>query len=240
MPLHSLSSNHFLSQIMSACKPATTKRIVAIFDFDKTVSTNDSYLSMSFFALRYFPRRCFCLGRLLYALVLFYLGRIDNTGLKKRFLAALLGGMSRERLTPFFKAFSSYYLHHCLRRDALRQIRRHQAQGHELVLASASFDFYISPLAAELGFTQLFCTRAAWKEQKLDGIDGENCYGNNKLKAIQAFFAASRDELHVIAYSDHHSDLPLLRWADQAYLVNPDRKTRKQAAGSGMEILCWA
>jgi phosphoserine phosphatase len=43
----------------------------------------------------------------------------------------------------------------------------------------------------------------------------------------------------VIAYSDHHADLPLLHWADKAVAVNPTRRLAATAGIEGIAIEDW-
>ncbi len=49
-----------------------------------------------------------------------------------------------------------------------------------------------------------------------------------------------RASLHVRAFTDHRSDSPLLRWADEAFVVNPRGKFRTEAGRDGWPVLDWA
>jgi phosphoserine phosphatase len=108
-------------------------------------------------------------------------------------------------------------------------------------MATASFDFCVDALAAQLGFDRVVCTRSAWSErQTLTGqIAGANCYGQEKVRRLQEHFGDERPGWLVHGYSDHHSDIPFLSWVDRPVAVNPTRKMRGIARRMGIEIVAW-
>jgi phosphoserine phosphatase len=57
---------------------------------------------------------------------------------------------------------------------------------------------------------------------------------------VQRALSADRAQACVIAYSDHHSDLPLLRWADRAVAVCPSAALAAAATAEGFVIESWA
>jgi phosphoserine phosphatase len=66
--------------------------------------------------------------------------------------------------------------------------------------------------------------------------------GDKKLAAVQRAVArveSAPRSATVIAYSDHHADLPLLHWADQAVAVNPTRRLAATAGIEGIAIEDW-
>jgi phosphoserine phosphatase len=106
-------------------------------------------------------------------------------------------------------------------------------------------DYYAAPIGALLGFDLVVATRSTH-----DGtghlaarIEGENCYGAPKLDMLRAALAdisdGAQQPLHIVAYSDHASDLPLLDWADEAVAVNPSPALRRIAAARGFPVDDW-
>ena len=108
------------------------------------------------------------------------------------------------------------------------------------MIATAAHEFYARAIAARLGIEDVIATRAAIDRagRLLSTIDGENCYGAAKHRAIAAW-TGPREAAHVRFYSDHLTDVPTLAWADEAIVVNPDRKLRRIATGRGWEIVRW-
>ena len=70
-------------------------------------------------------------------------------------------------------------------------------------------------------------------------IIGRNCYGPEKLRRIRETLGRDNGHWNVIVYTDHHSDLPLLEWADSPRVVNPSSKLRRVAVERGYQILDW-
>ena len=71
-------------------------------------------------------------------------------------------------------------------------------------------------------------------------IDGENCYGAEKLRMVSLWLETQnigRGQCSIAAYSDHPSDAPLLDWADKAYAINPGASFAETAARQGWTIL---
>ena len=58
---------------------------------------------------------------------------------------------------------------------------------------------------------------------------------SNSVRAGEA-----RESLHIRFFSDHPSDEPVLRWADEAYVVNPRRRFRARAVDAGWPVLNWS
>ena len=77
----------------------------------------------------------------------------------------------------------------------------------------------------------------------LPRIDGENCHGRDKLAMLEAYFEQAglpRESVHIRFFTDHPSDEPVLRWADESYVVNPRGQFRARAAAAGWPVLSWS
>lgn len=219
----------------------TTRRVVALLDLDGTITKRDTYIPFLLGFLLSYPTRIWRVGSLPFAVALHALGLRDNAWLKERFLTAILGGAHRSEIDPWAEIFAERIVARGLRRKARRVIEQHRAAGHELVLATASFDFYVDRLAERLGFDMVICTTAEWRpDGTLSGrLDSPNCYGDAKRAAFWSQIGATRDQLYLIAYSDHHSDLSILNEADHAVAVNPTRRLRRIAGLGRLERQDW-
>jgi len=217
------------------------KQTVAIFDLDSTITRKDTYVAFLITLLRKYPVRLFRCGFLPIAVILHKTGLKDNTWLKETFLRTIAGKISKAQLDNCTDHFLKHLLQHGIRSKALLQIQNHSQANHHLVLASASFDFYVEKLGQLLGFNTIICTRSAWDEQnRLSGeIDGYNCYGINKLNRLIDSFDQNRTDLFLIGYTDHHSDKPFLDWVDSAIAVNPTSQLRQIAIKSNFAVENW-
>jgi HAD superfamily phosphoserine phosphatase-like hydrolase len=127
--------------------------------------------------------------------------------------------------------------------DARARIADDRATGYRIVMATASYDFYVRPIAAALGITDVIATPSTVAEGRLlPRIAGENCYGDAKLRMIEAWMARegiARADSNIRFYSDHVSDAPTLDWADEAFAVNPHAPLLALAEKKGWAVLRW-
>lgn len=214
---------------------------VALFDLDGTITRRDTYLAYLIGYLLRHPSRLFRTVPLAWAVALHKAGRRDNTWLKIRFLRAILGGVERASLERWTDAFLDRTLGYGLRARAREVIERHRAAGDRLLLVTASLDFYAEPLAERLGFDATICTRAAIDQAgRLTGaLDGANCYGCHKLRCVQSYLLEHAPDAFLTLYTDHHADLPLLRFVHRPVLVNPTRRARQAAGDLDITVENW-
>ena len=218
-----------------------SSRIFAIFDLDGTITRGDTYLFFLLSFLKHRPLRLLNCWFLPVAVICYKLRLKDNSWLKKVFLQAIAGGVEKKEISSFLKVFVKDVLENRLRRGALTAIAFHRNNGHRLVLASASFDFYVKEIGHQLGFDTVLCTRSVWDEKnRLKGeILGLNCYGAAKRDRVVRYLEKTGGADFIIAYSDHHSDLALLEWVDRAVSVNPTPMLRELAGQKGFEVKIW-
>jgi len=109
------------------------------------------------------------------------------------------------------------------------------------VMATASLDLYAIALGRRLGFHHVVATRAAWSDDRLVfGLDGANLRGADKVVEMEKLLSTiGPARPRIIAYSDHHSDLPLLRFADVGVAVDPTARLVSAIAGLGILIERW-
>lgn len=215
---------------------------VFVFDLDDTITRSDTFLSFLVGYLIRNPRRWIITPHLAWAVAMFASGRRDNSWLKTYFLQRIVGNQPRTIVDRWVSRFVDRVVARDVLPAARAEIERLREQDAILVLASASPDIYVEPLAARLGFRHIVCTRV---ERLPDGrwsgrLDGKNCYGIEKQRRVEAALRrlgfALRDATF---YSDHHSDAPLFESAGHAFAVNPTEKLSALAAHAGIPVLHW-
>lgn len=195
------------------------RRVVAAFDLDGTLTRRDT--------LKPFLVRAFGLRRVAWTFLRLSplalrvaIGRAGVDDFKVRAIARLFVDEDPERLRSAGRGHAQRVLRQ-LRPAALERIEWHRAQGHVLVLASASVDLYVEPLARALGFEHVACTRpalvAGTSGLRYDGtLEGEDCTGAAKVRCIEALLGSlSAVELH--AYGDSAGDRELLAVAQHPH-----------------------
>jgi len=192
-------------------------QVIAVFDFDGTLTYRDSMLAFFRFVA---GKRRYYLGMLLLApwVLAYQLGLCSRKFAKQRFLRFFLKGKSEEALYQLGQSFSVLILPHLLRPQGLARIQWHQQQGHRCVLLTASLPFWTRAWAEARGL-QLIATRPEIRQGIFTGrIRGKNCRGKEKVRRLQlALQPTPRHLLYLHAYGDSQGDKALLAWADQAH-----------------------
>lgn len=216
---------------------------LVVFDMDGTLTKHDLYVQFLLSVLRARPLRLARCGFLPVALAMHKLKLRDNTWLKRVFLRAICGGCDRAFIDEIAQRLADRVVPDEMLPGAVTVLRAHQERGDRVALATASLDIYAAAIAERLGIAPAdrLATEAQWREDRLTGaLASANLYGQNKAIRVAAWARAlGRDQIDV-AYSDHHSDLPLLRGAARGVAVNPTPRLREASGGEGLEVVNWS
>ncbi|HLZ97083.1 MAG TPA: HAD-IB family phosphatase [Steroidobacteraceae bacterium] len=217
---------------------------VAVFDLDGTLTWRDTLMPfLTGYALRH-PSRLKALWRLPLAFAA-YLGHPDRGLLKSRAIRAVMGGDRRRAVEAWAETFvGNLERRRVFRPAALDAVEAHRAAGARLVLLSASPDLYVPAIGRLLGFERTLCTEIEWRrngseEDRLDGaLRTPNRRGEEKSRCL-ALLRTRYPGLPVVAYGNSLSDIPHLRLADRALLVNGSPAARRSAAAAGIAVAEW-
>lgn len=197
-----------------------------IFDLDGTLTRKDTYFPFLLSCIGRFGLSKHSIWRIPFYTSLFLCGRITRTRLKEIFLDSVLAGVTLNKLKPLTERYISDLLERKMNHPVIQRLRSHLERHDRVILATASFDLYVNELAERLKIPHVVCTRAEVDEGVVTGrIDGENCRGEEKVRRLEGLLSPS-DWSSSIFYTDHLSDLPLLKKVKEGVLVNPSIKTR--------------
>ena len=220
---------------------------VAMYDMDRTITRSGTYSGFLIHVARRRQQwRLLFLPLVGLAGVAYSLRLIDRSRLKAINLRLLVGKrFRRAEIAPLAESYADKVVARGLHPAALEQIAADREAGYRLLLATASFHLYVDAIARRLGMDDVLATRL----DEPDGADhiharlaGDNCYGDAKFARISDWLAANditRDAAHVRAYSDHVSDHPMLRFADEAVATTPSRGLKKLAPQMGWRVVDW-
>ncbi|GAA4822698.1 hypothetical protein GCM10023232_20240 [Sphingosinicella ginsenosidimutans] len=218
---------------------------LAIYDMDRTVTRRPTYPPfLRYAALRLSPWRLLLAPLVALTTLAYGLRLIDRGRLKEMNFELLLGRPSPDALARVVERFADRQLRTNILPGARMQIAADKAAGRRLVLATASYRLYAAAIARRLGFDDVIATDTlSDRHGRITAtIDGANCYGLGKLDMIEAWLqreGLDRGALHIRFYSDHISDSPVHRWANEAFATNADARLIRLAEAEGWEVLEW-
>ena len=215
---------------------------LSVFDLDGTLCRGDTFRLFLLFMLARRPARWWRIPLLGGAVMLHGLRLRDNSWLKGFFLRHVIGGLCERDVAAGCDRFLRRRVWPRLSKEGVKEIAARKLGGAVVVLATASPDIYVERLAAMLDIEHVVCTRL---ERSADGtltgeMIGGNCHGPEKHRRIDAFRLAHGAEwADMTCYSDHVSDLALLRQAGRAYAVNPSRAFAQICRRQDIAVVAW-
>ncbi len=219
---------------------------LAIYDMDRTLTRRPTFTPFLIHAaLTRAPWRLLLLPFVGVMTVSYALRLIDRARLKEAMQTMLVGrGIAPASLAPIVDAFAGKTERGNLRPGARAQLANDRAEGYRLVLATASYRLYSCAIARRLGIDDCIATNTlvGLDTRIMARIDGENCYGPDKLRMIEAWLRTegiARENAHIRFYSDHVSDAPAFFFADEPVAVNAHGPLRKLARNMKWTIVDW-
>lgn len=216
---------------------------LALFDLDHTLLSGDSDLLWCDFLIRRgllgpdFAARNQALGEAYQAGTV---GTVEFCA----FYAGTLAGRSLAEWQPLRQAFLDEVLRPRLSAAARALVAQHRAQGHRLLLTSATNRVLVEPSATELGFAELLATELAVDaEGRFTGaLRGTPNMREGKVHRLQAWLVGQGLEPEAVLaqawfYSDSINDLPLLAAVGHPVAVDPDARLTHEARLRGWPVL---
>lgn len=198
------------------------------FDLDKTLITKNSY-EIVLNVLR--RRRVISAYRFFYyKFILLFIRNIDK---KMNHLARVFDGIETDRLDKIIKAFIYTEFDAIKNTKAVEELEKHNTRDKKVVLVTTSFEPIAKHAAKFFHIHDYVSTKLEVKNGKYTGkINGKINYKDEKVDRLTKYnFEGS------FAYSDHNSDIPMLKKATYRYAVNPNKRLRIYAKNHGWFII---
>lgn len=219
-----------------------SKRTAAFFDLDKTIIATSSSMAFSkpFYAGGLVTRTHAI--RTAYAQFLYLIGGADErqTSRLRDSLSDLIRGWEVATVKQIVSETIHDYIDPVVYEEALMLIRRHQANGRDVVIVSASAADIVEPIAELLGADAVVASQLEVTKGFYTGDITFYAYGEAKADAIQALAEEEGYDLaRSYAYSDSITDEPMLNAVGHGFVINPDRALRRAAAHHGWGALTF-
>ena len=189
--------------------------ILSLFDFDGTITTDDSLIKFIRFAVGDIKTAW---GMLLLSpmLITYKLKLIPNYKAKQWMLSYFFKGMDERQFQKLAKEYSLKHIDTMLRPKAVEKIAWHKEQGHTIVIVSASIESWLKPWCDKNGLDHI-ATKIQMKDGVVTGkLLTKNCYGIEKVNRINEEYNLS-DYDHIYAYGDSRGDKELLELASESF-----------------------
>jgi HAD superfamily hydrolase (TIGR01490 family) len=214
--------------------------VAAFFDLDKTIIAKSSTLAFGkpFYQSGLLNRRAVL--RSAYAQFVFASAGADEDQMDRmrNYLTDMCTGWDVAQVREIVAETLHDIIDPIVYSEAVELIAEHKAEGHEIVVLSASGAEVVAPIAEMVGADRIIATEMVVKDGKYTGEIARYVYGDGKAEAIRELAQASGYDLaECYAYSDSITDLPMLETVGHPFVVNPDRALRKAAAERGWAIL---
>ena len=207
---------------------------VAIYDLDKTLVRRATFTPFLVFAARRLaPARLVLLPLWIAMMIGYRLGFYDRTWLKMHGMRLMLGRRTLDDLRMVGRAFCDAHLERGgWLGGVTAMLEADRAEGRQLLIATAAFEFYALAFAEKLGVDTVFATR--W-----DGtsIPGGNCYGEEKARRVVEWLEGRGGSEEFRFVSDSFADAPLLDRAAEAVFVTTSPAKRRKAQARGWRVI---
>ena len=167
----------------------------------------------------------------LYIFLLYILKFLGRIFFKKYFQNYLISFFS----STYFDTISTKYaeiLEKHLIHSSIDLVLNLYKNNYKVVIVSAAFSDYIKKIKFPFVVDKILAI--SFKDNPINTI-----YGKNKVSKILEMESLIADKaIHRVSISDHISDIPMLEFADQAIVINPNsEKFLKIALQRGWEII---
>lgn len=197
------------------------KRRIAVFDFDGTLTTQDSFLA--------FIKHTCGLGRYFAGLLLFtpmlmlmLLHLYPNWKAKERVFSYFFKGWRYDRFKALGQDFSDE-IDKMRNEHVISRLQQHIANGDNVYVISASLPEWVEPWCKRLGVNAVLATEIEVNEKGI--ITGrfktKNCFGPEKVNRLLEV-EPDRDTYQLYAYGDSRGDKELIEFADFGTYVNTE------------------
>ncbi|MDB4076144.1 HAD-IB family hydrolase [bacterium] len=166
-------------------------------------------------------------------------GELDFDAYTTFALSAYIG-MTRSEINEYMLPFVAKVIEPMINTLALKIIHDHGDRGDTILLASATNELIVQPIAKRLDIQNVIGTQVKFINDKCTGeYIPPSALGEGKLQLVQQWMKKNNfdDFSDTTFYSDSINDLPLLEAVDFPKAVNPDAMLEKISLERGWEII---
>lgn len=197
-----------------------TIKNLALFDFDGTLCSKDSFTGFIFYALS--KRHIVKQGlKILPWIQAYYLNFYPAHAMRAKLFRSMFRDTPAIELQRLGEEYAQELVS-ALSPEIFAQLQQHQLLGDQVVLVSASIDIYLAPLCKLLGI-ELICTETQIKNGMMTGYySTPDCSSEQKKLRIREQYPLKHYQ-RIYAYGNSSEDLDMLSLATHPFMVGEDR-----------------
>jgi HAD superfamily hydrolase (TIGR01490 family) len=191
---------------------------LALFDFDGTISTKDTFIEFLKYAKGPFG---FWIGflRLSPWLIGFFAGFVPSHRMKSMVMTHFFKDMDEAAFNRIATEFGSGNINQFVKQSALERLQWHKDEGHEIAVVSASFSNWLAPWC-DTHNIHLIATQLEIVDNRVTGkLSSPNCKGPEKVRRIKELFQLENYS-YIYAYGNSSGDKEMLELANEPYMNN--------------------
>ena len=149
-------------------------------------------------------------------------------------------GKTQDEINEIILPFVKTIIEPMINIFALKLIHNHHDKGDTILLASATNELIVKPIAQRLDIRNVIGTRVKFEDKKCSGeFIPPSALGAGKLKLVENWMQAHQYDSFsgVTFYSDSINDLPLMEAVEFPKAVNPDIKLESISNKRGWEVI---
>ena len=149
-------------------------------------------------------------------------------------------GMTQEEISKIILPFVETIIEPMINIFALKLIHDHHDKGHTILLASATNELIVKPIAQRLNIKHVIATKVEFENNKCTGeFIPPSALGAGKLKLVETWMQDHHFDNFsgVTFYSDSINDLPLMETVEFPKAVNPDTKLEAISNERGWAVI---
>lgn len=217
--------------------------IAAFFDLDKTILAKSSSFA---FAKPFYKEGL--IGRTevmrsAYAQFVFVTSGADHDQMEtiRKHMSELVTGWEVAKVRSIVNETLDSIVDPLVFQEAVDLIAMHKEKGHDIVVISTSGTDIVEPIAARLGADIAIGTQVEIVDGRYTGEITFYAYGEGKAEAMYSLAQEHGYDLgECFAYSDSHTDAPMLLAVGHPFAVNPDNELHHMAVENKWPILHFA
>lgn len=212
--------------------PTTGPKAAAFFDLDKTILAKSSSFA---FARPFYKEGLIGRSdviRSAYAQFVFLASGADHDQMEsmREYMSKMVTGWNADKVQQIVGETLDGIVDPMVYQEAVELIAEHKAAGRDVIIISSSGTDIVEPIGERLGVDLAIGTQVAIEDGEYTGEILFYAYGPNKADAMLSLADERGYDLAAsYAYSDSHTDLPMLEVVGHPVAVNPDAELRRVA-----------